>query len=300
MIIFSVAVNAQDINKLSFKELEDSLSILTKKIASDKSFSIKEDLNTTFENLFHFTLDRKGSMDYPFDSLNHIGKLVSKDGRVRVFTWDIPQSGGYYRYYGIIQVRTGKKTSKLYELKDNRKEIKDAVNEVLDIQNWMGALYYSIVDVSKNGSNYYVLLGFDFNNYFTSKKIIEVLSFDQDNKPFFGSQVFKVGSSTLSRIVFEYSARATLMLHYNEDSKTIVFDHLSPSRPDFAGNFQFYGPDFSYDGFKLEKGLWEYAQDLDLKNPRRERGKPIDTIQKMPEPGFLYKSKGGIPMKTAK
>lgn len=300
MIFFSLGVNAQDISNLTFKELEDSLLLLTKKITLDKSYTAKDELNNIFKNLFSATLEKKGSMDYPFDSLKHIGKLVSKDKKVRVLTWDIPQSGGCYKYFGFIQVRKDKKSTSLFELTDSRKGIKDPTNDILGIENWMGALYFSIIDVPIKTNTYYILLGFDFNNYYTSKKIIEVLSFDRDFKPVFGSQIFKVGNSSMSRVVFEYSARATLMLRYDADSKIIVFDHLSPSRPDFDGDYQFYGPDFSYDGFKFEKGFWEYTRDLDLRNPRRDRVKPIDTVQKAPEPGFLYKSRGGIPMRLKK
>jgi len=38
----------------------------------------------------------------------------------------------------------------------------------------------------------------------------------------------------------------------------IIFDHLSPSKPSYTGNYQFYGPDFSYDGLEvlMDIGTW--------------------------------------------
>jgi len=46
----------------------------------------------------------------------------------------------------------------------------------------------------------------------------------------------------------------------------IVFDHLSPSRPEFKDMHQYYGPDFSYDGLRFESGQWVLVKDLDLRN----------------------------------
>ncbi|MHC1705239.1 MAG: hypothetical protein AB9846_15130 [Tenuifilaceae bacterium] len=300
LIFFVIVINAQDVNKQSFKEIEKSLNTLVKKIAIEKSFATKEETNNQLVEYFRSALEKKGSIDYPFDSLKNIGKLVSKDRNVRIFTWDISQVGGNYKYYGFIQVRKDKKNTLVFELNDCRNSVKDQVNEILGVQSWIGALYYSIIEEEFKGKKNYILLGFDFNNAFSSKKIIEVLTFDDNYNPIFGSKLFKVGDINLSRVIFEFSARATLMLRYIADSKIIVFDHLSPSRPDFEGNYQFYGPDFSYDGFRFEKGEWVYTPDLDLRNPSRDRPKPIDTIQKLPEPGFLYKSKGGIPMQIVK
>ena len=86
---------------------------------------------------------------------------------------------------------------------------------------------------------------------FYIKKIIDVLTFDSQGTPILASGFNVDGKYRLSRIVFEFNARVNMVLRYNDDSKTIVFDHLSPSSPEFAGDFQYYGPDGSFDGFSL-------------------------------------------------
>ena len=164
----------------------------------------------------------------------------------------------------------------------------------------MGALYYSVLESLYQGKTYYTLLGFDFNSLFSSKKIVEILTFGLGDEPVFGANIFKVDNSFIARVVFEFSARATMTLRYIPESQTIVFDHLSPYRPDFAGNYQFYGPDFTFDGFKLENGCWRYVRNIDIRNTKREPAKPKDKPEKLPEPGFLYKSKGGLPMQIIK
>ncbi len=285
---------------LSIRAAEDSLASLMKQIYSDNSISSKEIANNNFIVLLRATLIYNDAFDYPFDSLKHIGKIKSEDKKIRIFSWNFPQQGGYQKYYGFILLKKGKGDIQLFELTDNHKAISNPIKDILGTGNWMGALYYSIADISYKGKTHYVLLGLDFNNLFSSKKIIDVLTFGKDFEPIFGANIFQVDNVSLSRVVFEFSARTNMMLRYLPETKTIVFDHLSPSRPDFAENYQFYGSDFTYDGFKFDKGKWVYERDLDLRNSKREPVKPRESPVKFPDPGFLYKSKGGLPMQIRK
>jgi len=291
--ILAFGAKSQDIENRSLKEVEDSLAVLMRQIYSDSPFPIREVANTKLHNLLRVVLAKEEAFDYPFDSLKHIGKIKSDDKKVRIFTWNLPLSGGYQKYYGFIVLKNG--NAHIFELSDNRKLIANPIKEILSPQNWMGALYYSIIDKTDNGQTYYILLGFDFNNLFSSKKMIDVLSFGKDSEPVFGSSIFKVGDAILNRVVFEFSARASMSLRYIADSKTIVFDHLSPSRPDFNGNYQFYGPDFSFDGFRFDKGYWVYVKDLEMKNSKRKSAKRPESPEKNPESGFLYRSKDVLP-----
>lgn len=272
-----------------FVKTEDSLKLVFNSISAETSYSRRDSLNTIFLGMLRSTLEVQSSFTYPFDSIR-IGKLKSPDGRFRIFTWNIPQPGGYQKYFGLLQVKKADGNVALIELKDGRKNITDVKNEKLPADRWIAALYYQLAQFPTANGNAYVLLGYDFNNLFTSKKIIDVLTFDSQGTPIFGSPVFNVdGKYRLSRIVFEFNARVNMVLRYNDDSKTIVFDHLSPSSPEFAGDFQYYGPDGSFDGFKLEGTEWVYVRDLDLRNPRRSKPKPVNAPVDIKEPGFLYK-----------
>lgn len=296
--MLALSAKPQGVEQRSLKEAEDSLTVLMQQIYSDKPFSIREVANNKFHSLLRGVLAKADAFDYPFDSLKHIGRIKSDDKKVRIFTWNLPLSGGYQKYYGFIVLRNG--NTQVFELVDNRKLIVNPIKDILSSQNWMGALYYSIIDESYNGQTYYILLGLDFNNLFSSKKIIDVLSFGKDSEPVFGFGIFKVGDMVINRIVFEFSARASMSLRYIADSKTIVFDHLSPSRPDFSENYQFYGPDFTFDGFRFDDGYWIYVRNLDMKNPKRKPVKLPDSPDKISGPGFLYKSKGLLPKQIVK
>lgn len=300
-LVYPPVLKSQGNDKLlSLRAVENTLSSLMKQIYSDASLMTKEAANDHLIEILRRTIIDDAAFHYPFDSLKHIGRTKSEDNKVRIFSWNIPQTGGYQKYYGFILLNRDKEGLQLIELTDGRKWVLNPIDEVLDSKKWLGALYYSIIDVSYKGLKYYILLGLDFNNLFSSKKIIDVLTFTKDGKAIFGLNIFQVDDVSLNRVIFEYAARASMTLRYIHESKTIVFDHLSPIRPDFAGNFQFYGPDFTYDGFKFEDGKWVYVRDLDLRNTEREHAKPRVGPENFPDPGFLYKSKGGAPMQLKK
>jgi hypothetical protein len=50
------------------------------------------------------------------------------------------------------------------------------------------------------------------------------------------------------------------------EQELIVFDHLSPPDPKLKGQRDLYGPDLSYDGYKLKNGKWVYVENLDMRN----------------------------------
>lgn len=283
-----IQLSAQDVTLM---QLEDSLDKTLTTLIKEPSPASKIEINNKFHALLKHALQKEGAFEYPFERLKNIGKISSHDKKVRIFTWNIPLQNGTHLYFGFIQVKTSTNSVELHELVDKAITYTDPLNELGSPNRWMGTLYYDIVEQQYNGNPVYILLGFDFNNLFSSKKRIEPLTFDQKGTPIFGNKVLVVGNQTVSRVVFEYSARATMALRYDEASKTIVFDHLSPSEQKYVGNFQFYGPDFSYDGFKFEKGLWHYVRDIDIRNPQRDKAAPIEKPADPPQPDFLYKPK---------
>lgn len=284
-IFLSIVVNAQQPN---FTAIEADLSMGLRAIVAETSYSRRDSLNAVFVKQFETALRTRDAFNYPFDSLKNIGRLNSDDGMVRLYTWNIPQVGGTQHYYGFIQVVDEDKVVKTFCLNDNRKSDVDYFNTQLGVDSWHGALYYQIVTVKEKSQRYYVLMGYDYNNLFTSRKIIEALSFSQTSQPIFGLKVFDIdGKQRFSRIIFEFAARVTMTLRFESRSKTIVFDHLSPAAPQYVGNMQHYGPDFSYDGFTLKDGIWSYVRDLDMRN--NDRPKPSLKGKNTEDPFFLYR-----------
>jgi hypothetical protein len=72
-----------------------------------------------------------------------------------------------------------------------------------------------------------------------------------------------------------------MFLNYEPTTNTIVFDHLAPPDPQLKGKFELYGPDFSYDGFKLVNGRWKFITDLELKNNPTDQDDKFNDPRKM-------------------
>lgn len=201
----------------------------------------------------------------PLDSLKYIGNILSPDNAFRVYSWNIPLSDGTHVFSSIIQLKPGNDSvCKTFVLTDKSNEIDEPQKARLNNKRWYGALYYQVIPYKSDGEMRYVLLGMHFNNLFTNKKVIENMYFDEFGQPRFDKAVFQVGNINYVRMVFEYSINAMMSLKYYENIKTIVFDHLSPPSPIYNGNYKFYGPDFTFDGFKFEKGKWVLYSNIDF------------------------------------
>jgi hypothetical protein len=236
----------------------------------------KKSINDTIQKIFLETLLNKESFNYTFDSLKHIGKIYSKDKLVRTITWNIKFSDGSFKYYGFIQHKNERKNKiNSYVLTDKSDSIINPESAVLTNYNWFGALYYSIYDYSVGNKNYYILFGWDGNNYYTNKKIIEILTFNNSGKPIFGKSVFKMDSKMQKRVIFEHSIKASMTCKYNETAEAIVFDHLSPPKSSQKGQYQFYGPDGSFDGLQLIKGKWVLIPEIFVTNPNTKKRKTV-------------------------
>lgn len=212
-------------------------------------------------------LKMPGSFNYDFDSLStKMGKLKSPDESFRLYNWNLSYLNGSHDYFGYIQYYSKEdKEYKIFKLIDKSDEIENPEQAVNDYTHWFGALYYAIIPIKYKKDNYYTLLALDLNNLLTKKKLVEVMYFDK-GIPKFGKPVFQIGKKTKNRLIFEFSAETSMSMIYDKSKKSIIYDHLSPSKPHLQGLYQYYGPDFSYDALVLKKGKWEYISDIDARN----------------------------------
>ena len=233
--------------------------------------SIKEKLNELITVTLSSILRSSNSFNMNLDSLKHIGKVYSTDDKFRVVSWNIPLSDGTHKFNAIIQLNPEKDSfCKLFVLKDSSPNFKGSIANIsFTADKWYGALYYEILTSKIDKKNIYILLGMHFNDLFTNRKIIESMYFDENGKPVFGYPVFKNNGKLQSRIVFDYSVNAVMNLKYEKRMQMIIFDHLAPPSPLYAGNYKFYGPDFSFDGLKFEKNKWVYYPNIDYRKSKK-------------------------------
>ena len=70
------------------KNYETELQQLFARAAGIKTDSERIKIFNEIDQLFAEILEKPEAFSYPFDSLRNIGKIVSKDGKVRIFTWN--------------------------------------------------------------------------------------------------------------------------------------------------------------------------------------------------------------------
>ena len=161
---------------------QDSLNHLGKKFINNDTEMERMNANTEFIKTLVLALKVPHSFNFPFDSVKSISILNSPDNRYRLLTWHLEFDDGSYRFYGTIQMNTGEQL-KMFPLTDYTPFIKNAEDTVTNNSKWFGAQYYKIIPVYTNQNPYYVLLGWKGNTVKSTKKVIEVLSFDRDGKP---------------------------------------------------------------------------------------------------------------------
>ena len=285
---FSNTVMSQQTNELV--HAEEKLLDLFKPITETQDFSEMEEINKKFLEEFKRVLLLDGAFSFPFNSLENIGKQTSPNSKIRLFTWNIPGPKRTQNYFGLV-VLNQQDTVSIFELIDKRSEFAKPHAEQGTPQKWFGALYYEIVEQTTNNDTYYVLLGIDLNDVFSSKRIIEVLSIGQDGNIIFGRPIFRLNKNIMNRVVFEYSSRATMVLRWDKSYNSIVFSSLMPLQPSFAGNYQYYVPGAMFNGFTFDGAYWNFVEDMDVRNSVRER-KPLpeQPEQENYDPGFLYRS----------
>lgn len=286
LLAFSASTIAQNYDTGYFSFEEDSLGILFDSISKTDNDEVKVKLNELALQLIEDMLYDDHSFNYSYDSLKNIGILKSDDELLRIYTWNMLMSDYSNQYFGFIQYfNKHDKEYTIFPLIDMSAEIENPERVTLTHDKWYGALYYSIIETKGKRHKYYTLLGWDGNNELTSKKIIDVLYFTQSGKPRFGTNIFyitkgdgrrriKHRQNRQKRIIFEFSSNVVMALRYEKKTKMIVFDHLSPSENHLQGNFQYYGPDWSYDALKFHKGKWQYYIDIDPRNPKPKSDKP--------------------------
>jgi hypothetical protein len=260
--LYAQKYNSPDqLNQL--RPFQDSLKRLGLQMVNNESDVERKNANYQFIRTLVRALKVPNSYAFNFDSVKTISNLRSPDNKFRVMSWFVQNEDGSYRFYGTIQMNTGGKLS-LFPLEDYSPFLKSPADSITDHHKWYGAEYYKIVQVNAV-TPYYVLLGWKGNTVKSTKKVIEALSF-KDGKPVFGLPVFTTSNTILKRIIFEYNRQTSMLLRYVPEQNLIVFDHLSPPDSKMKSQLNTYGPDLTYDGFKLTNGKWVLKENLDMRN----------------------------------
>lgn len=270
IVFISLTSNSQSISKqnfLQFKKVEDSLKIHSKKMIFENEAIDRFRADSFFIRTFVRALRIQHSFQYPFDSIQTVSKIYSPDSSFRIFTWQFMKDEASYRQRGAIQIKTNDGSLKLFPLFDVSEYTNAATDSVRTPNNWIGAIYYSIILKTYNNKKFYSLLGYDDNNARSSKKWIDILTFSETGNPQFGKNLFVYTQDGLKprqptyRFVMEFKKDARARLIFDEDEDMIVFDHLISEDGDINKRYTLI-PAGDYEGFKWKDGQWIHVDKI--------------------------------------
>ncbi len=262
--VFLINADAQNITNEDFKFLkktEDTLASFSKQMIFSEDPSSRFYADSAFIKTLVRALKIPNSFSYPFDSIKTVSKIYAPDNSFRIFSWQIQRDESYYHQYGALQLRTKDGSLKLFPLIDASDYSSVPTDSVRTNKNWIGAIYYGIVEKEYNGKKYYTLLGLDDNDFISTKKWLEVLTFNTDNEPIFGGQFFDYKEDMYKpaqpayRFCLEYKKDAKARMLYDPAVDMIIFDELISESNEENKKYTLI-PDGNFERFKWINGKW--------------------------------------------
>jgi hypothetical protein len=189
-------------------------------------------------------LRQPNSFQYRFDSLTTISKIYAPDSSL-----------------------------KLFPLFDHSDYSDNPFDSIRTPANWIGAVYYGIVQKSFNNKQFYTLLGYDESNARSTKKWMEVLHFDAAGKPQFGGRFFTYTQDSIKpaqpafRFCLEFKKQAGAKFNYDPELDKIVFAHLVSETGEVKERFSLI-PYGTYEGFRWQNGKWIHEKNVDEVDPK--------------------------------
>ncbi len=260
-LIFSVA-EGQTRNQ----DVSVTLEKLFSRLVASHEDSDKLRINDSVKFIIDSYSESDTVFTHKFTNLKYLGQVTSKNSGLKIITWNLLLKDSASRYYCYFINNTGK-INHLYRLEGKYNDAPVKSDITYSEKDWYGALYYDLRLYKQDKKPYWVLLGIDYGNPSITRKIIDILSFSPDGGIVFGRKLFASGDVTKYREVLEYSSEVVISLKFLSD-KSIIFDHLVPVSPALKGKKEFYGPDFSFDTYNLEKGIWKFKSDVDARNKK--------------------------------
>ncbi len=261
-VVKSKAAVSDSLYTDSIRNIEYQLEGLSYNIINGEDKAMRITSCYYFINTLKKALMVPTSFNYDFTLLKTVSILKPEDNKFRIFTWNLLLDSGRYMYFGAIQMNNDEKLI-LFGLYDSSRYTSNVQYEMLDNRHWIGALYYQIHEYKYKKQKYYLLLGWDGEDEYINKKVIDVLWFDEKGNPHFGAPIFDVDGDIQSRVVFKFSEKTAMLMRYEKKDNIIVFANMVPINPLFKGKYEHYVPDGTYDYFKFYKGFWVKTELLD-------------------------------------
>ncbi|HMZ89415.1 MAG TPA: hypothetical protein PK511_10170 [Chitinophagales bacterium] len=253
-------ITPEDMTKLL--AYQDTLKWIGDSVVQSPHWEMREQSCIIFLKMLKTALKTPNSYQFAFDSVPTMSVVNAPDNTFRILTWQMQMKDHSHRYYGAIQRNSS--ALDITPLIDMSMFIGNPEDTLLSANSWYGCLYYNITQKKYKGKTYYFLFGWDGNDMWSNKKMVDVLTFNEMGVPMFGYPMFlaKDDINPQTRIIIEYKEDASPVLNYDEQLKMIVISYLRPENPMSEGIYFTYIPDGTYVGFYFKRGLWRYKDQV--------------------------------------
>jgi hypothetical protein len=249
--------------------VQASLDSLFVRIVRSRDDSTKIELNDSVRMIIDAYVLSDSVMGHSFTGIRYLGQITSSDKTLKIINWNLALRDGSNRYYCYV-IRPGAKgkPNRTYRMEGADSEDVPGDNKAYSISDWYGGIYYAIQPFRREGKSCYLVLGLNNNNVYVTRKIIDVISFGQNDDIIFGSSCFSRDKKTSSRVVFEYSGEAVVSLRML-NAKTVIFDRLTSIAGDKSKSGDTLGAEYRFDGYSFKKGTWSFISNVDARNNKK-------------------------------
>ena len=296
-MLLTVATGLRAQNRDVMSAYQRNMQPLVEKVVGAATDNERYNANELLVQLFQEALEVDESFHWKWDFGTSISVLTSSDRQFRIITWPVVRDNGEYECFGFVQSYNPKtERYDVYTLHDKSDEIISSSEVLLEPENWLGCVYQELVETKYEGKLYYTLIGWTGINALTQRKVIEPICFrSSSSKPQFGQALFR-REKNLRRVVLEYSSKAMVNVHYDEQvvrtyenkkikkkgrtvniqvpkeekMKMIILDEIAPMLPGMEGLPQYYTPTGIEMAYIFNNGRWELRDNAQgrLSDPR--------------------------------
>lgn len=266
VLALALPAMAQEGEEISWQAREANVRQMFQEITQmDDNQAITRMADSIQREMIEILMYEDFPFDYEFDLLPNVGCVVSDDGLLYMYSWNVPlkDQNNTSQFYALCY---NKALGVTYVFAQGIPRIPSEKGNIAEA-DWYGAMYYKIAKIQVKDNVGYLMLGYapiDDNRQY---KIIDVMTCNKRGVKFGGNIFVKADGKKYSRIVFPYGRDVQMSVELDKKKKKILFDHLTEIGRDDNGN-PIMGPDMSVDAFIVKKGMWYYKSDVDAKNER--------------------------------
>ncbi len=201
LIVFSISLYPAH-SQSAVKDTPQVLGKLFNRLLSIYEDSDRIRINDSIKVIVDSYVRSDTVLIHKFKRIRNLGQITSPDSLLKIVTWNLVLGSGNSRYYCyFIRKQVGGKPNIINLLTTQYRQDSIRTDTTYNSENWYGALYYDLRPYLTDNKKVWVLLGIDYGNPFITRKLIDVLSFPDEESVLLGKKWFVSGEKKKYRDV---------------------------------------------------------------------------------------------------